>query len=193
MEKMHNDPDAITLKDPEGHGDAVANLVRTRLHRARLHRASVKVGRFSLEQVLRNSFEQYHSIPNTCDMDLLEASGIDVMFSLTKHKTDVLVAWLHDLILNQVQMPFHLEPTPIVELSDRAHTKARGAIKDQLFGQGFAQGPEALLSMVKAIKDAEIEADNKWAKEATVGMERVIKDQGRCPKCSQLLAGRVTS
>lgn len=34
-----------------------------------------------------------------------------------KHKTDVLVAWMRDLLLNSADAPFVINPTPVPELS----------------------------------------------------------------------------
>ncbi|NLP59614.1 hypothetical protein [Paraburkholderia sacchari] len=135
MAKPHRQHDAsgtcekIDPDGPVGTGTR-ADLVLDRYRCARLWRVTDRIGRHTVEQTLQNSYRQYHSILDPRDAQLVADSGIDLGVSITKHKTDVLVAWIRDLLLNSADAPFVVEPTPIAELSPAGKAQVVQQVKN---------------------------------------------------------------
>jgi hypothetical protein len=110
--------------------DPVADLVRERYQRARHWRAADRIGRYTVEQALQNSYRQYQSILDPRDTELVEASGIDLDISIMKHKTDVQVAWMRDLLLNSADAPFAINPTPLPQLPPMGKAQVAHQVKN---------------------------------------------------------------
>jgi hypothetical protein len=160
--------------------DPVADLVRDRYRRARHWRTVDRIGRYTVEQALQNSYRQYHSILDPRDADLVDASGIDLDISITKHKTDVLVAWMRDLLLNSADAPFVISPTPIADLSPMGKAQVVQQVKKQLLTQGAMAappGPDGILEMVRTMKAQQLAAEQDVAQAAAKGMQKQIEDQ----------------
>ncbi|MGE8165195.1 hypothetical protein ACQKRQ_34230 [Paraburkholderia sp. NPDC080076] len=160
--------------------DPVADLVRDRYRRVRHWRAVDRIGRHTVEQVLQNSYRQYHSILDPRDAELVEASGIDLDISITKHKTDVLVAWMRDLLLNSADAPFVISPTPVPELSPMGKAQVVQQVRKQLLTQGTMAappGPDGILEMVRTMKAQRLAAEQDVAQAAAKGMQQQIEDQ----------------
>jgi hypothetical protein len=160
--------------------DPVADLVRDRYRRARHWRTVDRIGRYTVEQALQNSYRQYHCILDPRDADLVDASGIDLDISITKHKTDVLVAWMRDLLLNSADAPFVISPTPIPDLSPMGKAQVVQQVKKQLLTQGAMAappGPDGILAMVRTMKAQQLAAEQDVAQAAAKGMQKQIEDQ----------------
>jgi hypothetical protein len=160
--------------------DPVADLVRDRYRRARHWRAVQRIGMYTVEHALQNSYRQYHAILDPRDAELVTASGIDLDISITKHKTDVLVAWMRDLLLNSADAPFVVEPTPIPELSAMGKAQVVQQVKKQMLSQGAMQnppGPDGVIGMVRQLKAQQLAAEQDVAQQASKGMQQKIEDQ----------------
>ena len=176
--KTH-DPQAEELKVKSLEAsDPIATMVRDRFNRAKRWRGEDKVGDRSVNQILTDSFNQYHSKLECGDAELMEQSGVDIKVSITKHKADVLTAWTRDLLLNSADSPFTIDPTPIPELSQRGKDMALLKVKQKLYMQGgFQGGPEGVIGLVQDIKAEVLEAENDYAREAAGRMTTLIQDQ----------------
>lgn len=158
--------------------DPVATMVRDRFNRAKRWRGQERVGDRTVNQILNDSFNQYHGVLSCGDLELVAESGIDVNVSLTKHKCDVLTAWTRDLLLNSSDAPFTVDPTPIPELSDRAKQRVLQRVKASLYTPGgFSGGPQGVIDMVRAAKAQVLTAENASAREAATAMQLLINDQ----------------
>ncbi|SAL70607.1 hypothetical protein AWB71_04296 [Caballeronia peredens] len=113
--------------------DPVAMLVRDRSDRARRWRATDCIGPVTVDEAPNNSYRQYHGILDPCDAQLVADSGIDIQVRLTKHKVDVLVAWMCDLFQDNADAPVLVEPTPI---PDRARANADYPSAAQISSRG---------------------------------------------------------
>ncbi|MFL9999147.1 hypothetical protein PQR34_48030 [Paraburkholderia sediminicola] len=94
---------------------------------------------------------QYHAILDPRDQEL-----IDLTVSITKHKTDVLAAWMRDLLLNSADAPFDVEPTPIPELSVSDNAQVVQQVKKKLLTDGATPGPQGLVDLVRRLKTQQI-------------------------------------
>ncbi|MGF6599803.1 hypothetical protein P3T23_004537 [Paraburkholderia sp. GAS448] len=157
--------------------DPVALLVRDRYRRARRWRAVERIGRFTVEETLRNCYRQYHAILDPHDQELVDASGIDLTVSITKHKTDVLVAWMRDLLLNSADAPFVVSPTPIPELSVSGKAQVVQQVKKKLLADGATPGPEGLVDLVRQLKAQQLAAEQDIAQAASKAMQQRIEEQ----------------
>lgn len=179
MQKIKtSDPAAMEVKRKRlEENDPIARMVRDRFRRAQQWRAQEVVGSRSVDCILTDSYEQYHGILSARDRELVAESGVDVSVSLTKHKCDVLTAWMRDLMVNTADTPFTIEPTPVPELSAQMKQEALAKIKQQIFAQGIEGGPEQVLEMVRTAREQVMQAEIKQAEDASRKMERLISDQ----------------
>jgi hypothetical protein len=160
--------------------DPVAMLVRERFDRAKRWRATDRIGPVSVDEALNNSYRQYHAILDPCDAQLVEDSGIDIQVSLTKHKVDVLVAWMRDLLLNSADAPFLVEPTPIPDLSPLGKTVVMAQMKQQFFSDQSMQNPmdtAGVIDMARTLKAQRLALEKQYAEQASKGMQSRIEDQ----------------
>lgn len=131
--------------------DAIADIVRQKFRIARRHRESEFVGGRSIETLLGQAEEQYHSIvplaggcettefatpdgvisvasPSTAELRQIEKFGqIDVKVSITKDFVDVVTAMLYDSYMGESKVIEYFG-TPVPTIPE----KARELIKEQM-------------------------------------------------------------
>ena len=156
--------------------DPIAGEVMRRLREAQLFKQTDMIGGKSVEQVLVNSYNQYHAIFDPCDMELVKASGVDAYPSITKKKCLVLSSFMRDLILHDTQKLLNLRHTPIPELSKagrlRAVAKFRGALT-----QSVGLPPEQLEVVARQIKGAQMQEELSIAAKEVSRQQQIIADQ----------------
>lgn len=156
--------------------DPIAKMVLERFSRAKTWRNTDRIGPFTVEQTLWNCYNQYHSIPDCEEAELLDRINTNVKVSLTKHKVDVMVAWVRDLLGSVDASPFVVEPTPIPDLSDAAKLEVVAKLRSQLL-QGAAGTPEQIMAMAKRLKEQQLAEEMRIAQSASRAMQTLIDDQ----------------
>jgi len=171
-------PDSI--KESPRTSEALADLIVSRFRVAQRWRATERIGNRSVDAVLRQCYDQYNGVLDPCDQQLVEESGIDLYVSLTKYKVDVLVAWIRDLMMGTSESPFLVEPTPLPDLTKQGQAEAVQAVKQLFFGemaQTQPEDPEAMLAIVKRIKEETKRQEQKIATKRAENMQELIDDQ----------------
>lgn len=156
--------------------DYLARMTMERWNKAVMWRASARCGSSTLKNVMYNCYNQRYGILSPEDIKLLDALQIrkDYYVNLSALKTTTVVAWMRDLIMNSNELPFTISPTPIPELSEFARLEVLQQVKRQIFMQGFSGD---VLQLVKDLKYKQIDAENKYARDAADAMQLLIRDQ----------------
>lgn len=167
---------ADDIKIPAKAQDPLAELVKSEFDRAVLSRSTEMVGKYTLNETLQNCFDQRNGKLSCEDAALAEELGVDLVVNLTDLKCSALEALLRDLFADTSDMPFVFEPTPVVDLSTSAKQRVLAKVKEELLS-GMDLPPEMLVEFVRQTKAQQLEADNRYAAQASKKMETLVRDQ----------------
>lgn len=160
---------------PERSADLLAAITTERWNYSVFWRDNEKIGDKSVGTVLRECYEQRAGILAPCDRKIVDELGVDNYINLSGLKVSALVAWLRDLLVESIDLPFNIEPAPISELSDRAQQAVLLQVKKQLFSQGGFNGD--LLQTIQQLKYQQTQTENQYAQTAVDNMMTLIKNQ----------------
>lgn len=149
---------------PERSADLLAAITTERWNYSVFWRDNEKIGDKSVGTVLRECYEQRAGILAPCDRKIVDELGVDNYINLSGLKVSALVAWLRDLLVESIDLPFNIEPAPISELSDRAQQAVLLQVKKQLFSQGGFNGD--LLQTIQQLKYQQTQTENQYAQTA---------------------------
>lgn len=189
--------------------DPLADIVIRRWWDAVRYMQSDLLTDASVEYTLGRCYRQRAGVYEPEELALVD--GIDIFVPLTDMKCMAAEAWLRDMLINAIDMPFTVEPTPIPELPERLKTKVLRDLKLEIAqtvggdalatAQALAAMPEDLAGMVfgnmistypgdlqdlaRKFKSAAKSLAYAEAKETSKRMELLIKDQ-----CVQMKFGK---
>lgn len=107
----------IPMPEPE----PLADLVNRRFRAAATWRATDRVGGITVEDGIHLAHQNFNSILCGRDAELAAESGVDLHFSMTRYKTNVLRGLLHQAVFSSDRItPYEVTPTPIIKLSTPA-------------------------------------------------------------------------
>ena len=155
----------------------------------------------SVEYTLGRCYRQRAGVYEPDEVALVD--GIDVYVPATDMKCMAAEAWLRDMLINSIDMPFTVQPTPLPELPERLKAKVLRDLKleiaqtvggdalataqalhamptqlaDMVFGNMIAQYPGDLQDLAAKYKSAAKSLAYAEAAEAAKRMELLIKDQ----------------
>ena len=159
---------------PAGAYDPLAALVLTRFYDAQRVRTTTRLGDKSLDQVLRECWEQYHGVSDCNTAELVAATGVDIKLNLTQLKAGALQAWMRDILLGSFDFPWTVSASPIPSLSKTAKERVLYALKVELFQKGYnGDIPE----LAKTLKAHQMTMEQERAATAARAMEDLLHDQ----------------
>jgi hypothetical protein len=147
--------------------DDLAHYIRQRYNEAFQHRINTGYEN-RLMRNLRVKKAQYQ--PDEIAM----LGGIDVYIGLSALKSRAAESWLLDVLLNTLQKPWSIDPTPIPNLPDDVKEQAIDLLSQEL---DQFQTMDEVRQRASDLKKSVLEYLQKQAKTACQGMEEVIEDQ----------------
>lgn len=133
--------------------DEIAQVVIERFRRAREHKSNhiVHQGK-SIETLLNRANHQYRREYTSDDADAMrESFGFcpSRYYGLVQLKTNAVVAWKSDLMINNLDSAFTVAPSPVPELDQASLDRIRDGVKRELVQRMVASGvvdPNLLLN-----------------------------------------------
>jgi hypothetical protein len=147
--------------------DALAHYLRQRYNEAFDHKTMSGTER----QLLRN-LRVKKGIYQPDEIALL--GGIDVYLGISALKSRAAESWLLDVVMNNMDKPWSLEPTPIPTLPDEYREQAITMLAKEVQGM---QSMDEVRERATDLKRSILEYLSKQAKTATQAMETKIEDQ----------------
>jgi hypothetical protein len=147
--------------------DALAKLVKSKYVEAKQHKINIGI-HAQLIRDLRSKMEEY------APEDTAMLGGIDVFIGIGALKQRAAESWIVDIIVNNIEKPWTLDPTPEPDLPER--------LRDQIVETLMQELPdiasfEALKERAEQLKAAVRSIAAKKAYTATARMENKIADQ----------------
>jgi hypothetical protein len=204
-----NDADGQRLKnkieakpgDSEMRYDPLADMVMRRWWDACMWMQSQCITDCSIIELLHRCYRQRAGVYDPEDAALLD--GIDVYLPLTDMKAMAAEAWMRDMMMGAIDLPWTVEPTPIPELPARLRMKvlrdlkmeiaqqvagdpliaarALGDLPEQAqqlaFGTMISNYPGDLQKTARDLKDSQRVIAMSEAVRAAKNMERLMRDQ----------------
>jgi len=155
--------------------DPIAKLVATRYREAKMWRGTDMIGGSSVDTVLARAYNQYHSIHDACDAELVADSGVDAYPSITHQKVNTLTAFMRDLVFSNNDKFITAIPTPIPDLSESGKLQALEAAKATLRGQQPTD-QAGLEEMLRHVKDQTMHEEMTIALKHSTHQEKVMND-----------------
>lgn len=166
-----NPQTVIPMPDPE----PLAELVNRRFRAAAAWRARDTVGGITVEDAIHLAHRNFNSILCGREAELAEQSGVDIHFSMTRYKTNVLRGLLHQAIFSSDRItPYEVTPTPIIALSEPAKIRAVAEFKASLL-QDATLGALDPLRRARALKQRVIKGENKIAAAAATRVANIFE------------------
>lgn len=155
--------------------DPIANTVIKRFNEAvAWQQAGERIGGKSLRQVLTECYEQYNGILSPSDQEIANAVGVNAYVNICASKCDLVHEYLAESIVQNGDIPWVVNPTPLPTLSARGQEEALSLVKEQIFGQQFSG---ELLPMMRQIKELMRSKELEVAEAAASAMEVLMRDQ----------------
>lgn len=164
-------------KQNDDYHDPIAKEVGRRLREGQNWRQIDSIGGRSVERVLTDSYNQYHSILPACDQQLVDESGIDVYVSITQKKCRTLEAFMRDLIMGDTQQLLNLRHTPIPELSKAGTQSVVAQLREALAQVQGTLTPDTITQLVQQMKGQQLQQELIIAQREASRQEKVIADQ----------------
>lgn len=157
--------------------DKIACTVLSRFNRAVWWQSMEQVGGRSVRETLRECYEQYNGVLSPDDRQIVEELGVSAHINLTAMKSCLVQSYLLETLVNATQIPWVIEPTPIAALSREDEEAAVNQLLETMQAQLNPMQPEAILALVKTIKDDLLRKETELAKNKAENMERLLTDQ----------------
>ena len=164
-------------KTNEDYHDPIAKEVGRRLREGQHWRSNDRLGGKSVEQILTESYNQYHGILDPCDQELVDQSGIDVYVSPTAKKCSVLEAFMRDLIASDSQRLLQVRPTPIPDISDAGVEQVTEKLRASLSQLPPGSTPEQIRQIIRQLKDVQLQEEIILSEKEAKRQQRIISDQ----------------
>lgn len=153
----------------------LAEYIISQLESARSHKGCVT-------EKIEACARQYNGEHRPCDQQVIEDSGVDLYISLTKHKTNTVMAFIRDMLQNADTFPFTLEPTPLPDLNDMelgiVASQMRQTLRQRMVdNQGMPDTPDSIAVLARQLKNQYNESKIKLAKEDAKNASLVLKDR----------------
>ncbi len=149
--------------------DSLAAYIRARFNEALLHRR-----RIGIDGVLAKCLRTIRREFTAEELQLFE--GIDIYPGLSALKARAGKSWITDILLNSMDKPWTLSPTPVPDLPEWQ--------KDQIVKQLLAEIAQLGLADMQQVRDrardlkqASLQDAQEAAQHAVEGMERLVEDQ----------------
>jgi hypothetical protein len=166
-----NPQTVIPLPDPE----PLAEVVHRRFRAAAMWRSKDQVGGVSVEAGIDLAHRNFNSILCGRDAELAEQSGVDLHFSPTRYKTNVLRGLLHQAVFSSDKItPYEVTPTPVIKLSEPARARALAEFKASLLNDATL-GPLDPLKRAKLLKQRAMKGENKIAGAAALRLADIFE------------------
>lgn len=148
--------------------ETLARYVKRAFDDAQLHRRSIGID----DQMLRNLRA------NKCEYQPDELAMLEpfnnVYMGICALKARAAESWITDIILNNLEKPWTIAPTPQPELPENLKEDVVDALLAEI---PTINGPDALRDRAKQLKSAQTKIAFSEAEEATARMESLISDQ----------------
>lgn len=155
--------------------DKIARIVISRFNEAARWQGMELVGSKSLKEVMRDCYEQYNGILCPADREIVDELGVNAYVNITAMKSGLVQSYLLESLVHANQIPWAIEPTPVVSLSRESEEIA---VQELMATMQASQGTELdLISLARNIKDNLMRAEQDHAKTCAENMERLITDQ----------------
>lgn len=155
--------------------DKIARIVISRFNEAARWQGMEIVGGKSLKEVMRDCYEQYNGILCPADREIVDELGVNAYVNITAMKSGLVQSYLLESLVHANQIPWAIEPTPVVSLS---RENEELAVQELMATMQASQGTELdLISLARNIKDNLMRTEQDHAKTCAENMERLITDQ----------------
>ena len=149
--------------------DGLADYVRQRFNDAVFHRR-----RLGLEEKLLNCLRALRCEYTPDEMKLFET--VNIYPGLSSLKARAGESWINDILLNSMDKPWTLDPTPLPDLPAWMKEQIVLQLEKEIMQMGLAD-INAIKSRASDLKDASYQDAQDAAKHATENMEHLIQDQ----------------
>ena len=138
-------------------------------------RSTDQVGGISVDTVLNRCYNQYNSIHDPCDLDLVEESGVDAYPSITHQKVNTLTSFMRDLIFSNNDQFINVSPTPVVDLSESGKLEAVQMVKAEM-RKTPPSNEDELKRTISHMKDVAIHNEMLIAVKNANAQEKIMND-----------------
>lgn len=163
--------------------DTLANHVRRAFYDAQTHKRSIGIEAQLLRNLRANKCEYQPE-----ELAMLEPYN-NIYMGICALKARAAESWITDIILNNLEKPWTISPTPIPDLPSDQKEEVVDTLIQEL---PAINGPEALKDRAKELKTAMNKLAYAQAEEATERMELLINDQMTEAKWNEVF-GKFTS
>lgn len=155
------------LSEPTLIEDALALHVRTEFIEAENYRRVSGIEERLLRALRARRYEY-----DPGDAGLI--GGVDVYMGLTALKCRAAASWINDILLNSIDKPWTIKPTPIPELPEWLKEQVVDALTHELQQAG---APLDIRQRAKELKDVALKYAQRKSQDAVAAMELKLEDQ----------------
>lgn len=174
IKQSHNDKQG-SVKVPKEYEEPLARMVRNWFYEAKRVRATQRLGNTTVEETLNRCWRQVEGEIDPCLMETISSTGVDVSVNLTLTKVEAWESWVRSIIVDNEDMPWVNEPTPIADLSPWAKDEVLAEIKSEIFDS--STDISNVTERIRTLKAKQLKAENDYAKRASKNMARLMHDQ----------------
>lgn len=165
-------------KDTQTHaGDSLGKEIYNRFTTARFYRQSDRIGGKSVEQILKDCYNQYHGILDPCDQELVDQSGVDLYLSITHLKCNTATNFIRDLISTQKDTLITVDPTPVPDISKQGREFVISQLREDLLGLAEPMEPHEQMARIKDFKDKQLQQEIVLSQKEAKRQQRIINDE----------------